>query len=476
MRCVVIVTAARWVVSRLGQRLTLLATFAPSTEGSEPVPASIAIRFFLELAVILVACRVVGLVARRFGQPQVVGEMIAGVILGPSLLGLLAPGVQQYLFPPGQANTVLYTMAQIGLVLYMFLIGLNFDVDLIKDRARTAAAVSAAGILTPLALGALIAGPLLASGSFFGENVTLVMAMMFLGASIATTAFPMLARIIFEKRLSGTPLGTLALACGASDDALSWCILAIVLAMHRGSPSTAILAIGGGLLYTLVVLTVGRRTLQPLGPISERRQGISATTLSTVLGLLMLCAWFTDVIGIYAIFGAFILGVAMPSGFFAHRLTDTVEPLVTTFLLPLFFVYSGLNTQIGLLDSPALWAVTIGLLVVSIAGKGLACTVAARLRRVPLRESVALGALMNARGLIELILLNIGLQAGIITPTLFTILVIVAIVTTLMATPIFDFVYGRHRQTTPLAKPDAPREATQLRSATRRSEVDAEEA
>jgi Kef-type K+ transport system membrane component KefB len=464
------------VVSRPGQRLTLLATFAPSTKGFESVPAPIAIRFFLELAVILVACRLVGLVARRFGQPQVVGEMVAGVILGPSLLGLLAPGVQQYLFPPGQANTMLYTMAQIGLVLYMFLIGLNFDVDLIKDRAGTAAAVSAAGILTPLALGALIAGPLLASGSFFGENVTLIMAMMFLGASIATTAFPMLARIIFEKRLSGTPLGTLALACGASDDALSWCILAIVLAMHRGSPSTAVLAIGGGLLYTLVVLTVGRRTLQPLGPVSERRQGISATTLSTVLGLLMLCAWFTDVIGIYAIFGAFILGVAMPSGFFAHRLTDTVEPLVTTFLLPLFFVYSGLNTQIGLLDSPTLWAVTIGLLVVSIAGKGLACTVAARLRKVPLRESVALGALMNARGLIELILLNIGLQAGIITPTLFTILVIVAIVTTLMATPIFDFVYGRHRQTTPLAKPEAAREGTQLPSATRRSEADADEA
>jgi Kef-type K+ transport system membrane component KefB len=162
----------------------------------------------------------------------------------------------------------------------------------------------------------------------------------------------------------------------------------------------------------------------------------------------MLCAWFTDAIGIYAIFGAFILGVAMPSGFFAQRLTSTLEPLVTTFLLPLFFVYSGLNTQIGLVDSPGLWAVTLGLLVVSIAGKGVACTLAARMKKVPMRESVALGALMNARGLIELILLNIGLQAGIITPTLFTILVLVAIVTTLMASPIFEFVYGRHRSKT----------------------------
>jgi Kef-type K+ transport system membrane component KefB len=168
--------------------------------------------------------------------------------------------------------------------------------------------------------------------------------------------------------------------------------------------------------------------------------------LSAVLILLMACAWFTDAVGIYAIFGAFMLGVAMPSGFFAKQLTASLEPLVTTFLLPLFFVYSGLNTQIGLLNSPKLWAVTLGILIVSIAGKGIACTLAARLRKVPFRESVALGALMNARGLIELILLNIGRQAGIITPTLFSILVLVAIVTTLMATPIFEFVYGRHRK------------------------------
>jgi Kef-type K+ transport system membrane component KefB len=161
----------------------------------------------------------------------------------------------------------------------------------------------------------------------------------------------------------------------------------------------------------------------------------------------MACAWLTDTVGIYAIFGAFILGVAMPSGFFAQRLTANLEPLVTTFLLPLFFVYSGLNTQIGLVNSPALWAVTLGILVVSIAGKGVACAVAARLKRVPLRESLALGALMNARGLIELILLNIGLDAGIITPTLFTILVLVAIITTLMATPVFEFVYRRRRET-----------------------------
>jgi Kef-type K+ transport system membrane component KefB len=409
------------------------------------MPAATAIHFFLELAVILATCRLVGLVAQRVGQPQVVGEMIAGVLLGPSLLGRIAPGIQHNLFPAGQPNTVLYTTAQIGLVLYMFLIGLNFDVNLIKHRIGSAAAVSAAGILTPLALGALVAVPLLASGTYFEKSVTLVMAMMFLGASIATTAFPMLARIIFEKRLSGTSLGTLALACGATDDAISWCILAIVLAIHRGNPALAATAIVGGILYTVVLLTLGRKALRVLGATSDRRNAMTGPVLSTTLILLMTCAWFTDLIGIYAIFGAFILGVAMPSGFFAERLTASLEPLVTTFLLPLFFVYSGLNTQIGLVNTPTLWAVTLGILVVSIAGKGIACSVAARLNKVPLRESIALGALMNARGLIELILLNIGLQAGIITPTLFSMLVLVAIITTLMAAPIFEFVYGRHR-------------------------------
>lgn len=409
------------------------------------MPAATAAHFFLELAVILGACRLVGLAAQRVGQPQVVGEMIAGVLLGPSLLGKVAPGVQHGLFPPGQANAVLYTTAQIGLVLYMFVVGLSFDANLVKHRVGTAAAVSAAGILTPLALGALVATPMVRSGVLFGKSVSLGMAMMFLGASIATTAFPMLARIIFEQRLSGTPLGTLALICGAIDDALSWCILAIVLAMHRGTPATAATAMVGGVLYTVFVLKVGRKALAVVGAKAERRHAVTAPVFSGVLALLMACAWFTDAIGIYAIFGSFVLGAAMPSGFFADQLSARLTPLVTGLLLPLFFVYSGLNTEIGLVNSPKLWALTGGMLLLSILGKGVSCALVAWLRKVPLRESVALGSLMNARGLIELILLDIGLQAGIITPTLFTILVVVAIVTTLMATPIFELVYGRNR-------------------------------
>lgn len=410
------------------------------------MPAETAIHFFLQLTVILAACKLAGLAAQRVGQPQVVGEMIAGVVLGPSLLGRMAPELQSDLFPTGTSNVVLYTASQVGLVLYMFIIGLNFDVDHVRQRAGTAAAVSITGTVAPLAVGALAAIPLLGAGGFFGDGVNLGMAMMFLGASIAITAFPMLARIIFEKKLTGTSLGTLALACGATADAISWCILAAVLAIHRSSPMLAVVAIGGGLLYTMVLLTIGRRGLSSLGRMADDNRAVTPSMLSTVLILLMACAWFTDVIGIYAIFGAFILGVAMPSGLFATDLTDKLEPLTTKLLLPLFFVYSGLNTQIGLVNSPALWGVTLGLIVVAVVGKGVACAVAARLSKVPMRESVALGALMNARGLIELILLNIGLEAGIITPTLFTILVLVAVVTTLMTSPIFERVYGRHRQ------------------------------
>lgn len=410
------------------------------------MPAETAIQFFLQLTVILAACKLAGLAAQRLGQPPVVGEMIAGVVLGPSLLGRIAPDLQSDLFPTGTSNLVLYTAAQVGLVLYMFIIGLNFDVDHVRQRAGTAAAVSITGTVAPLAVGALAAIPLLGAGDFFGEGVNLGMAMMFLGASIAITAFPMLARIIFEKKLTGTSLGTLALACGATADAISWCILATVLAIHRSSPMLAVIAIGGGVVYSVALLTIGRRGLRPLARMAEGNRGVSPSMLGTVLILLMACAWFTDTIGIYAIFGAFILGVAMPSGFFATDLTNKVEPLTTTLLLPLFFVYSGLNTQIGLVNTPALWAITIALLAVAVVGKGVACAVAARLSRVPLRESVALGALMNARGLIELILLNIGLEAGIITPTLFTILVMVAVVTTLMASPVFEWVYGRHRR------------------------------
>lgn len=402
----------------------------------------VSVLFFLQLAVILATCRVVGRLVVPLGQPQVVGEMIAGVLLGPSLFGWLAPDVHAHLFPK-PTLTVIYSVAQVGLALYMFLVGLEFDIDLIRSRVRSAVAVSWAGILTPFALGGLLAWHFHADGVMFGPRVSTGEAMLFMGAAMSITAFPMLARIIYEAGLSGTPLGTLALAAGSADDAAAWCVLAIVLASFSGSASIAVLAVGGGIAFALFMLVVLRPRLARLAEAVLAARAYDRYGLPGTLVLLMLAAWFTDAIGIYAVFGAFTLGVAMPRGAFKERLEAQLAPLTTNLLLPLFFIYSGLNTSIGLVDSPGLWWFALLVLLAACLGKGVACYAAARWRGEPHRDAAAIGALMNARGLMELIILNIGLERGIVTPVLFSIMVLMAIVTTLMATPIFSFVYSR---------------------------------
>ena len=362
--------------------------------------------------------------------------------MGPSLFGLLFPEAQAHIFPKSSL-TITYAVAQIGLVLYMFLVGVEFQVDLIRKRLRSAASVSIAGIVTPFTLGSLLALVFITNGQYFAPNVARWEAMLFMGAAISITAFPMLARIIYERGLTGTSLGTLALAAGSMDDAAAWCIFAIVLASFSRNPVIALSAIGGGVLYAVVVLTIGRRLLNLLGRKVEREGTMGAPMFTFVLMLVMLCAGITDAIGIYAVFGGFILGTAMPRGLFAREIERRLEPLTTNFLLPLFFVYSGLNTRLGLLDSLMLWAVALVILLAACFGKGVACWLAARLNGEENREALAIGTLMNARGLMELIILNIGLERGVITPTLFTIMVMMAIVTTLMASPVFEFVYRR---------------------------------
>ena len=405
----------------------------------------LSIHFFLQLAFIVATCRVVGLLAKRIGQPQVVAEMLAGVLMGPSLLGLLLPGLQASLFPK-ESMSIIYAVSQVGLVLYMFLVGLEFQVDLIKQRLRSAVTVSVAGILLPFALGAIISTFLTGNQRFFTESVTGWEAALFMGAAMSITAFPMLARIIYERGLTGTSLGTLALAAGSMDDAAAWCVLAIVLASFSGKAAIAIFAIGGGVLYVLVVFLVARPLLRILGRRAESQGSVSGQMFAFVLMLLMVCAWYTDAIRLYAVFGAFILGAAMPRGVFARDIQRRLEPLTTNFLLPLFFVYSGLNTRIGLVNSKAMWLVALVILLAACCGKGVGCWLAARLNGENNRDAMAIGTLMNARGLMELIILNIGLERGVITPTLFTIMVIMAIVTTLMASPVFEFVYRRSQK------------------------------
>lgn len=404
------------------------------------------------MAVILVACRLVGIVAKKVGQPQVVGEMIAGVILGPSLLGIIWPDSTTVLFT-AESRGVLEVGAQLGVGLYMFLVGLEFDFSHFRNRARSAAAVSVAGMAVPFLLGGLLCLWLLDIPGLFSEKTKFYQAALFLGAAIAITAFPMLARIISERGLAGTSLGTLALAAGAIDDAAAWCVLAIVLASFGATQPVAVfgmeigpqfIAIGGSIIYCVLMLTVGKKFLTPLGVRAERMGQVSQPMMAVVLALFCLSAWYTDIIGVHAVFGGFILGIAMPRGLFAEELRKKIEPFTLVFLLPMFFTFSGLKTTLNVLIDPAFYLPSLAILIASIFGKGVACWAAARLSGEDNRTALAVGSLMNARGLMELIIINIGLKAGVIGKPLFSILVVMAIVTTLMASPLFEFVYGRH--------------------------------
>ncbi|MFM2242281.1 MAG: hypothetical protein RLZ97_1136 [Verrucomicrobiota bacterium] len=410
--------------------------------------------FFLQMAVILVACRLVGILAKKVGQPQVVGEMIAGVLLGPSLFGYFFPDAMKTIFTQ-ESRGILYAGAQLGVGLYMFLVGLEFNTDHFKSRARSAACVSVAGMLVPFILGALLVLWLQHVPGIFTEKVRYFEGALFLGAAIAITAFPMLARIISERGLAGTSLGTLALAAGAIDDAAAWCVLAIVLATFGASHPLQLgsvtigaetLAIGGSLLYGIVALTIGRKVFAVFGRSAEKHGKVTQPVLMIVLALFSFAAWYADIIGVHAVFGGFILGIAMPRGVFADDIRRKIEPFAVAFLLPMFFTFSGLNTKLDVLFDSELILVGLAILAASIFGKFFACWGAARLTGEDNATAMAVGTLMNARGLMELIIINIGLQRGIIGESLFSILVVMAIVTTLMASPLFEIVYGRkHR-------------------------------
>jgi Kef-type K+ transport system membrane component KefB len=404
--------------------------------------AELSVAFFLQMAVIVAACRAMGWIVKRFfDQPQVVGEMIAGVILGPSLFGLLAPDLQHMLFPK-ETKSVLYVGAQLGVGLYMFLVGVGFRSDHFKANAKSAMAVSLSGMTAPF-LVAILLTPWLMSLNLFGQGVQTFQATLFMGAAISITAFPVLARIIQERGLTRTPLGSLSLSAGAIDDAGAWTVLAIVLASLGGGAAVALKAIIGGGLFALVMLTLGPKLLAPLGRWAEREGKVTPTLLGVIVVLFMLSAWAMDAAGLHSVFGGFILGAAMPRGLLTRELKKQLEPLALALLVPMFFTFSGLNTQLTMVNSWALAGIALVILAGSIAAKGLACWAAARLTGQDNATAMGIGALMNARGLMELIIINIGLQKGIIGPALFSMLVVMAIVTTLMASPLFEIVYGR---------------------------------
>lgn len=407
----------------------------------------------IEVLIVIGLSRLMGLGFRWINQPLVIGEIVAGIMLGPSLFGLIAPDLAAAIFP-AEAVPFLNVLSQVGLIFFMFLIGLELDPKYLKGQMEIAVITSHVSILVPFALGtvlSLLLYPLLSDSSVSFTAFTL-----FLGSAMSITAFPVLARIITEHNLQGTKLGTLALTCAAVDDVTAWCLLALAIAVTRtNSMAGAIPTLLLSAVYIAFMLTVGRKFLQRLSVYYDRQGGLDQFALAGIYMGVVFSALITELIGIHLIFGAFLLGTIMPkNGELSHELAVKTEDFVLTFLLPVFFAYSGLRTQIGLLNTPRLWLLCAAVVGVAIAGKYVGTYIAARVNGIENREASALGWLMNTRGLTELIVLNIGLSLNVISPVMFTMLVIMALVTTFMTAPLLEWTYPKHLIRKDLAEPD----------------------
>ncbi len=397
----------------------------------------------VEVLIVIGVSRLVGLAFKSIKQPLVIGEIVAGIMLGPSLFGLIAPHAAATLFPP-ETIPFLNVLSQVGLIFFMFLIGLELNSKYLSGNLQAAVLTSNVSIVVPFSLAtilSLLLYPLVSNGTVSFTAFTL-----FLGAAMSITAFPVLARIITENNLQGTRLGTLALTCAAVDDVTAWCLLALAIAVarHGSIDRQAILTIIASLLYIGFMFTVGRWFLKRLITHYRRARRLSQFVLALIYMGVVASALITELIGIHLIFGAFLLGAAMPKDAeLVRELAIKTEDFVLIFLLPVFFAYSGLKTQIGLLNRPELWLLCALILGVAIAGKYIGTYVAARVSGINKREASALGWLMNTRGLTELIVLNIGLELGVISPLLFTMLVIMALVTTFMTSPLLEWTYPK---------------------------------
>ncbi|HLO83555.1 MAG TPA: cation:proton antiporter [Nostocaceae cyanobacterium] len=398
----------------------------------------------VEVLIVIGLSRLVGLAFKSIKQPLVIGEIVAGIMLGPSLFGFLAPDLAATLFP-AETLPFLNVLSQVGLIFFMFLIGLELNPKYLSGQLEIAILTSHVSILAPFSLGTILA--LLLYPLVSNASVSFTAFALFLGAAMSITAFPVLARIITENNLQGTRLGTLALTCAAVDDVTAWCLLAMAIAVarHGSIDKYAILTIIESLLYIGFMFTVGRWFLKRLATHYRRAGRLSQFLLALIYIGVVGSALITELIGIHLIFGAFLLGAAMPKhADLVRELAVKTEDFVLIFLLPVFFASSGLRTQIGLLNRPELWLLCALVLGVAIAGKYIGTYVAARVSGINRREASALGWLMNTRGLTELIVLNIGLDLGVVSPLLFTMLVIMALVTTFMTSPLLEWTYPKH--------------------------------
>jgi len=396
-------------------------------------------KLVLQIAVILAVCRVVGSLFRKIGQPRVVGEMFAGILLGPSLLGWIAPESSAYLFPAASLG-FLNALSQIGVVVFMFLVGLGINPKELKNHGHAAVLTSHVSITAPFVLAAFLA--LYLYPRLSDDSVAFTSFALFMGSAMSVTAFPVLARILIERGLLQSRLGTVAIASAAVDDVTGWCILAYIVVLTRSAHSGTSIwtTIGGIVVFALIMIYGVRRFLGGFEDSYQKWGGLSENRLAAMLLLLFGSALCTEWLGLHLLFGAFMMGAIMPKGQkFVQYVLDRFETVTVTLLLPLFFAFTGLRTNIGLVKGGEMWMYCGFIVLVATVGKLGGSTLASWLTGMPLREAAGLGTLMNTRGLMELVILDIGLDIKVISPALFSMMVIMALITTFMATPLLNW-------------------------------------
>ncbi|MXO06506.1 cation:proton antiporter [Flavobacterium sp. HBTb2-11-1] len=392
-----------------------------------------------QIVTIILVARLFGWFFRKIGQPSVIGEMIAGIVLGPSLVGMYFPEFSAALFPKESLGNLQF-LSQIGLILFMFVIGMELDLKVLKNKAHDAVVISHASIVIPFALGLSLAyfiyeiyAPMGVEFSSFG---------LFMGIAMSITAFPVLARIVQERGMQKTKLGTIAITCAAADDITAWCILAVVIAIVKaGSLASSLYVIAMAILYVIIMLKIVRPFLKRVGDLNATRESLNKPVVAIFFITLLISAYASELIGIHALFGAFLAGAIMPeNNKFRNIFIEKVEDVSIIVLLPLFFVFTGLRTQIGLLNDPELWKITGLIILVAVVGKFFGSALAAKFMGQNWKDSLSIGALMNTRGLMELVVLNIGYDLGVLSTEIFTMMVIMALVTTFMTGPALDFI------------------------------------
>lgn len=407
----------------------------------------------LQIVSIIVVARLFGMLFRKIGQPSVIGEIVAGIALGPSLLGMYLPEVSGFLFPDSSLGN-LGVLSHIGLILFMFVVGMELDLNILKNKAHDAIVISHASIIFPFLLGMTLAYMIFQSTA--PEGVSFLSYALFIGISMSITAFPVLARIVQERGITKSRLGNIAITCAAADDITAWCLLAVVIAVVKaGSIVSALFTIVFAVGYVLIMLRFIKPFLQRVGDLHSNKERLGKSIVGIFFLTLLISSWATEVIGIHALFGAFMAGVIMPANTnFRSVFIEKVEDVAQVFLLPLFFVFTGLRTQIGLLNEAEHWQTLAWVVAIAVAGKFLGSALAAKFVGQDWRNSLSIGALMNTRGLMELVALNIGYDLGVLTAEMFAILVLMALITTFMTGPALDLIeklFKGENQDKPLA-------------------------